>query len=192
MSINRSSLFKLSGLLCFVYLAVQNLYSEKIFNDASDPILKLNYVTITEGIPAVIDSGIEDSSYQWFKDGELLSWETNKSIKISFPLNGDEGNYFVRTTHKGINFKTSFNRNIKIFINGYEIKEDRLQIDPPYVLKLIPFIEGLPIRYTLDGSEPKATSDLYVSELEITNSIVLRAKIEIPETDSVNIKLKGE
>lgn len=188
MAFNKYSFGKLFGVILLVYFAMSNLRSD--FSDSTDPILKLNYASAIEGIPSVINSGIEASSYQWYKDGELLQWETNKSIKIPFPLNGDEGNYFVSTPHKGINFKVAFSRNIKIYINNVEVESDRLEIDSPFSLKLVPFIENLPIRYTLDGSEPTELSEIYESAIEITNSIVLRAKIIIPETDSINVKIK--
>ena len=185
----RLMFIKVLGFFLILYFA-QSLRSEKIFNDASDPILKMNHTSIVEGIPAIIDSKLEGNSFQWFKDGQLLDWETNSFIKINFPLNGDEGNYFVRTKNKGINFKASFEKNIRVFVNDHELENDRVEIVGPFVLKLVPFISGLPIRYSLDGSEPNESSLLYEGPIQINDTIRLRAKIEIPETDSPYIQVK--
>lgn len=180
--------FKILSISIIGYFASQNLRSEKDFNDNTDPIFKINKISVIEGIPVTIDSRLDGSSFQWFKNGELLNWETNKLLTINFPLEGDEGNYFVRTSHKGISFQIFFNRNIKVLINDKEVSQDRIETDKPFTLKLIPYIEGLPIRYTLDGSEPNEASSLYENPIQVNNTVRLRAKIEIPETDSIFIQ----
>lgn len=185
----KSMFIKALGLFLILYFAYV-LRSEKIFNDATDPILKMNNLSIIEGIPAIIDSKLDGVDFKWYKDGELLEWETNSFIRINYPLNGDEGNYFVKTKNKGVNYKVSFIRNIKIYVNDHELENDRIEIAGPFILKLIPFIDGLPIRYSLDGSEPTESSALYEGPVQINESVRIRAKIEIPETDSIYIEAK--
>jgi predicted phosphodiesterase len=48
-------------------------------------------------------------------------------------------------------------------------------------LSLSPAFEGLQIRYTLDGSEPKLNSPLYTQPLLIKNTATLRARAYTPE-----------
>jgi hypothetical protein len=87
-----------------------------------------------------------------------------------------------------------FKRTIKLLVNGQEIEsfynsDGLVEISESSQVTLVPFIDGLPIRYTLDGSEPNERSKLYVAPLVIQKTTYLRAKIEIPETDSTRIKV---
>lgn len=170
-------------------------------NFIENVISKTNNITVIEGIPAVLTSDINGRYFQWFKNGELLQWETNNFLKIDHPLEADGGDYVLNSGSSSVTFNISFQRNIKILVNEKEIEGDVAEIPELSIasnIKLIPFINGLPIRYTLDGSEPTEQSPLYTGPFNISSSgktlgakkQYLRAKIIIPETDSTTIKFK--
>ena len=71
-------------------------------------------------------------------------------------------------------------------------QQGRVEVTDYSKVVLIPFVEGLPIRYTLDGSEPTDKSALYTGPFSLNKSSYIRAKIEIPETDSVKVRLSSK
>lgn len=172
------------GLTILAIIAAQSVFSEN-----SKPTFKRSKATLIEGIPAVISSSLTEGSYIWYKNGQKLDWETNSFIKISYPLDGDAGEYTVKSGRNTSIINVSFKNSVSIFLNDQEVSHDRLEADSFSVIKLTPFIDGLPIRYTLDGSEPNEKSQLYISPIQITNSVTVRAKILIPETESAYIRI---
>lgn len=160
-------------------------------------IATTNNVTIIEGLSHILQSNIFGKNFSWRKDNHLLTSETNNFLKIDFALEGDAGQYTLQSEDKVVVFNVVFKRSIKIFINNQEIENFFDLNGQPEIIEgstvvLVPFIEGLPIRYTLDGSEPTGRSTLYTQPITINKKSYLRAKIEIPETDSTRIKVLYE
>lgn len=162
-------------------------------------INETNSVTIIEGIPGVLQGNVSGKTFSWYHNGELLNWQTNNFLKINSPLEADGGQYVLRSGPSSVTFNVNFQRNIRIFVNEQEIQGDVAEIPQQSIssnVKLVPFINGLPIRYTLDGTEPTEQSELYTVpfNLSVTTKMsessrwYLRAKIIIPETDSTSIK----
>jgi hypothetical protein len=156
-----------------------------------------NEITIIEGLPFVLKTDLFGKTFSWQKDGYLLKSETNNFFVMDFAVEGDAGQYTLHSENKVVVFNVSFKRTIKILINDQEIENfndsnGRVEALENSIITLIPFVEGLPIRYTLDGSEPTGKSALYTGPITIRKKIYLRAKIEIPETDSTRIKVLYE
>ena len=162
-------------------------------------VTETNSVTIIEGIPGVLQGNVSGKTFSWYHNGELLNWQTNNFLKINSPLEADGGQYVLRSGPSSVTFNVNFQRNIRIFVNEQEIQGDVAEIPQQSIssnVKLVPFINGLPIRYTLDGTEPTEQSELYTVpfNLSVTTKMsessrwYLRAKIIIPETDSTSIK----
>ena len=175
---------KTIGLSILALIAAQSVFSE-----SSKSIVKKTSLFLVEGVPAILPSGIDNGPFSWHKNGRKLNWETNSFIRIDYPLNGDAGLYTVRSGKNTSILDVSFKSSISILLNDQEVEHGRLEADSFSVVKLVPYIAGLPIRYTLDGSEPTEKSELYVAPIQITNSIALRAKISIPETESASVKI---
>lgn len=162
-------------------------------------VTETNFVTITEGLPSVLQGNISGKTFSWYHNGQLLNWQTNNFIKIDHPLEANGGEYVLRSGASSVTFNVNFQRNIRIFVNDKEIEGDVAEIPQLAIysnIKLVPFINGLPIRYTLDGTEPTEQSELYtgpfnlstISKTSQDSRWYLRAKIIIPETDSTSIK----
>jgi hypothetical protein len=155
-----------------------------------------NNITIIEGFPFVLQSNISGRVFTWYKEGQLLTSEANSSLKMDFAVEGDAGQYTVQSGGSSVVFNVSFKRTIKILINDQELEnyynaDGRPEVAASSKVTLVPFVSGLPIRYTLDGSEPTDKSALYVGPFNVDKTVHLRAKIEIPETDSTRIKVSG-
>ena len=192
-------------LLCFVSYAEWNIIpkekTKKLSLNSTKPVQKIfattNEVTIIEGLPFVLQSNLSGTNFIWQKDGHILKSETNNFLTIDYSLEGDAGQYTLKTGKEIVIFNVSFKRTIKIFINDQEIENfnnsnGHAEITDGSIIRLVPFIEGLPIRYTLDGSEPTGRSALYTGPITIHKKTYLRAKIEIPETDSTRVKVLYE
>ena len=175
---------KILGLILLAILAAQSTLSE---------ITKTNFkrskILLIEGVPAIISSSLTEGSCIWYKNGQKLDWETNNFIRIDYPLNGDAGEYTVKSVRNTSIINASFKNSVSIFLNDQETDHDRLEVESFSIVKLTPFIDGLPVHYTLDGSEPNEKSEFYTSPIQITNSVIIRAKIIIPETESTSIKI---
>jgi hypothetical protein len=155
-----------------------------------------NNITIIEGFPFILQSNISGKTFNWYKEGQLLASETNNFLKIDFAVEGDSGQYTFQSGGSSVIFNVSFKRTIKILINDQELEnyyniDGRPEVAAASKITLIPFVADLPIRYTLDGSEPTDKSALYTTPFNVDKTVYLRAKIEIPETDSTRIKVSG-
>lgn len=155
-----------------------------------------NNITIIEGLPYALTSNMSGRFFNWYKDGEFLLSGTNNFLKMDFAVEGDEGTYTVQSGGSSMTFNVSFKRTIKVFINDFEVnnyydEKGRIQISQSSKIKLVPFIEGLPIRYTIDGSEPTEKSPFYTGPFVLDKTTYVRAKIDFPETDATRINVTG-
>ena len=150
-------------LLCFVSYAEWNIIpkekTKKLSLNSTKPVQKIfattNEVTIIEGLPFVLQSNLSGTNFIWQKDGNILKSETNNFLTIDYSLEGDAGQYTLKTGKEIVIFNVSFKRTIKIFINDQEIENfnnsnGHAETTDGSIIRLVPFIEGLPIRYTLD------------------------------------------
>ena len=142
---------------------------------------------IIENVPMVLDAGFQSSSYRWTFNKVTLPGATNRVLVLDSPQEADAGIYAVIGDDDVVQFKLVFRRAVRVLINGSDVMGDRVKIAGPATVTLLPYLSGLPVRYTLDGSEPTAVSLLYRKPISVTNSVVLRAAIIIPEGDSIRI-----
>lgn len=143
---------------------------------------------LIENVPMLLDAGFNSSSYRWTLNKVTLPGATNRVLVLESPQEADAGIYAVIGDDDVVQFKLGFRRAVRVLVNGADVLGDRVKIAGPATVTLLPYLSGLPVRYTLDGSEPTAASLLYRSPFPVTNSVVLRAAIIIPEGDSVRIK----
>ena len=117
-------------LLCFAsYGEWINSPKEKIKKlslNSPKPVRKIpsitNDVVIVEGLPFVLQSDATGTNFVWLKDGYLLNSEKNNSLRMDFSVEGDAGQYTLKSESKIFVFNVSFKRTIKIFINDQEIE----------------------------------------------------------------------
>ena len=156
---------------------------------ASAPMIAFGQVLI-ENVPAKLEAPFKASSYQWMLGNEDIPGATNKFYILEQPQEADAGTYMVKGDNQKALFKTTFQRNVRIFINGYAPLGDSYDVKLPATISMGSPLGNVPIRYTLDGSEPTAISTQYTRPFVITNSCVIRAAIIIPERDSLKINEK--
>lgn len=142
----------------------------------------------TENLPLRLEAPHTADDYQWSLGGVAIPGATNRVLEISAAQEADAGTYRVQSTsgHSAI-FKVRWQRNVRVQVNGTEVQGDRVRIKGPAQVRLLSPLGVLPIRYTLDGSEPTATANLYRTPFVVTNACMLRAAIVIPEGDSIRI-----
>ena len=141
-----------------------------------------------ENLPLRLEAPHAASDYQWYLGQRSIPGATNRILEIPSAQEADAGTYKVESTsgHSAL-FKVRFQRNVRVSINGRDVIGDRISVRIPATLRLSSPLGAVPIRYTLDGSEPLATSALYEKPILLTNHCVIRASIVIPEGDSVRI-----
>lgn len=142
---------------------------------------------LIENVPMVLDAGFQSSSYRWTLNKVTLPEATNRVLVLESPQEGDAGIYAVFGDDDVVQYRLAFRRAVRVLVNGADVQGDRVRIGGPATVTLLPYLSSLPVRYTLDGSEPTAVSNLYRKPFPVTNSVVLRAAIIIPEGDSVRI-----
>jgi len=142
---------------------------------------------LIENIPMVLDAGFESGSYRWTLNKVTLPGATNRVLVLESPQEGDAGVYTAIGDDDVRQFRLAFRRAVRVLVNGRDVLGDRVRITGPATVVMVPFLSGLPVRYTLDGSEPTALGDLYRGPIPVTNSVVIRAAIIIPEGDSIRI-----
>jgi hypothetical protein len=142
---------------------------------------------LIENVPMVLDAGFQASSYRWTLNKVTLPGATNRVLVLESPQEGDAGIYAVFGDDDVVQYRLAFRRAVRVLVNGADVQGDRVRIGGPATVTLLPYLSGLPVRYTLDGTEPTAVSNLYRKPFPVTNSVVLRAAIIIPEGDSVRI-----
>lgn len=140
-----------------------------------------------ENLQLRLEAPFEASSYQWDLRGRPIPGATNKVYLIDQAQEGDAGGYRVEGDGMAALYKVTFQRAVRIFINNAEVRGDSVKITGPSQIRLLSSFGAVPIRFTLDGSEPTATSSLYKTPIVVTNGCVLRTAIIIPEGDSVKI-----
>jgi len=155
-----------------------------------------NSITVIEGLTYFLQSNIQGNSFTWYKDGQLLKHATNSFLELDYAVEGDEGQYVVQSGAFATILNVSFKKSVKLVVNGREIEDyldgnGKVEITPGSKVSLVTFIDGLPVRYTLDGTEPTEKSLLYISPITINKAAYLRARIYIPETDSTRIKISA-
>ena len=141
-----------------------------------------------ENLPLRLEAPHTAENYQWSLGGRPIPGATNRVLEIPAAQEADAGTYKVESSsgHSAL-FKVRFQRNVRVSINGRDVIGDRISVRLPATLRLSSPIGAVPIRYTLDGSEPLATSALYEKPILLTNHCVIRSAIVIPEGDSVRI-----
>lgn len=142
---------------------------------------------LIENVPMLLDAGFNSSSYRWTLNKVTLPGATNRVLMLESPQEADAGIYAVFGDDDVRQYTLKFRRAVRVLVNGADVLGDRVKIAGPATVTLLPYLTGLPVRYTLDGSEPTAASDLYRKPFPVTNSVVLRTAIIIPEGDSVRI-----
>jgi hypothetical protein len=140
-----------------------------------------------ENLPLRLEAPFSASSYKWELKGQVLPGATNKVLIVEQPQEADAGGYRVEGNGKAAIFKVQWVRAVRVFINNAEVRGDRVDIRGPSQIRLVSSVGPLPIRFTLDGSEPTSTSYLYKTPIMVTNGCVLRTSIIIPEGDSIKI-----
>ncbi len=142
----------------------------------------------TENLPLRLEAPHTAEDYQWSLGGRVIPGATNQVLEIPSAQEADAGTYRVEssTGHTAL-FKVRFQRNVRVQVNGLDVRGDRVSIRGPSQIRLSSPLGPLPIRYTLDGTEPTATSQLYRTPVLVTNACLLRAAIVIPEGDSIQI-----
>lgn len=142
----------------------------------------------TENLPLRLEAPHTAEDYQWSLGGRPIPGATNQVLEIQAAQEGDAGTYRVEssTGHSAL-FKVRFRRNVRVQVNGVDVRGDRVSIRGPSQIRLSSPLGPLPIRYTLDGTEPTATASLYRTPILVTNACLLRAAIVIPEGDSIRI-----
>jgi hypothetical protein len=141
-----------------------------------------------ENLPLRLEAPHTASDYQWHLGGRAIPGATNRVLEIPSAQEADAGTYKVESTSgRSALFKVRFQRNVRVSINGRDVIGDRISVRLPATLRLSSPLGAVPIRYTLDGSEPLATSALYEKPVLLTNDCVIRAAIVIPEGDSVRV-----
>lgn len=141
-----------------------------------------------ENLPLRLEAPHTADDYQWSFGGQPIPGATNRVLEIPAAQEADAGTYRVESTsgHSAL-FKVRFQRNVRVQLNGVDVRGDRVSIRGPSQIRLSSPLGPLPIRYTLDGTEPTATSQLYRTPILVTNACLLRAAIVIPEGDSIQI-----
>ena len=142
---------------------------------------------LIENVPMLLDAGFQSTSYRWTLNKVTLPGATNRVLVLESPQEGDAGVYTAIGDDDVRQYKLTFRRAVRVLVNGRDVVGDRVRINGPATVTLVPFLSGLPVRYTLDGHEPTAVSDLYRRPISVTNSVVIRAAIIIPEGDSVRV-----
>lgn len=142
---------------------------------------------LIENVPMLLDAGFQSSAYRWTFNKVTLPGATNRVLVLESPQEADAGVYTVLGDDDVVQFKLTFRRAVRVLVNGVDVVGDRVRINGPATVTLVPFLSGLPVRYTVNGDEPTAVSDLYRRPISVTNSVVIRAAIIIPEGDSVRI-----
>lgn len=141
-----------------------------------------------ENLPLRLEAPVVAEDYQWYLGTNAIPGATNRLYEVPQAQEGDAGTYrVISTSGSSALFKVRFQRNVRVSINGRDVIGDRISMRLPATLRLSSPLGTVPIRYTLDGSEPLATSALYEKPLLLTNHCVIRAAIIIPEGDSVRV-----
>lgn len=145
---------------------------------------------LIENVPAKLEAPFTASSYQWMLGNREIPGATNKFYFLEQPQEADAGTYTVRGGNQKALIKTTFQHNVQILLNGYAPLGDSYDVKLPATISMSSPLGNVPIRYTLDGSEPTAISAQYTRPFVITNHCVIRAAIIIPERDSLKINEK--
>ena len=142
-----------------------------------------------ENLPLRLEAPHTASDYQWYLGGRTIPGATNRVLEIPSAQEADAGTYKVESTsgHSAL-FKVRWQRVVRIFVNNTESRGDTVDIRGPSQIRLVCTLGNLPVRYTLDGTEPTDTSQLYKAAILVTNSCTLRAAVVIPEGDSVKLR----
>lgn len=142
---------------------------------------------LIENVPMLLDAGFASRNYKWTWNKRTLPWATNRVLVLDSPQEANGGTYTVVGDDQVRQYRLLFRRSVRVLVNGDAVLGDSHRITKPSTVTLIPYLSGLPVRYTLDGTEPTAVSDLYRRPFPVTNSALLRAAIIIPEGDSIKL-----
>lgn len=140
---------------------------------------------IVENVPLTIDAGYNVGRYTWSLNGREIPGATNRIFYRETPQEADAGTYVVKGPALMRKFTFTFVKAVSVQVNGQTLLGDRINITGPSTITLSPYIKGLPVRFTLDGTEPTACSALYAKPFLLNRSSMIRAAIIIPEGDSV-------
>lgn len=151
------------------------------------PMIVLGQIAnqIVENVPLTIDAGHSVERYTWSLNGREIPGATNRIFYRETPQEADAGTYVVKGPALMRKFTFTFVKAVSVQVNGKTLLGDRITITGPSTITLSPYIKGLPVRFTLDGTEPTASSALYVKPFLLNRSSMIRAAIIIPEGDSV-------
>ena len=126
-------------------------------------------------------SFLRQAFVQWYKEGEPLPGATNRSLSLTYPLEGDAGAYHAILT-RGTNKVPSKTANVavvplvRVYADGQEVTGS-IKPWPFQTIELRPWRSGESIRWTLDGSEPTDLSPLYTIPIKPDGAKVLRMKV---------------
>lgn len=142
---------------------------------------------IVENVPLTIDAGYNVGRYTWSLNGREIPGATNRIYYLETPQEADAGTYVVKGPALMRKFTFTFVKAVSVQVNGKTVAGDVVTITGPSTITLVPYIKGLPVRYTIDGTEPTPSSPLYSKPFVINQNVVIRASIIIPEGDSTKI-----
>lgn len=203
LQLNTMNFYRFSQIVFLGLCATQCYYLDQNYADAfnknkSNNIqTQTNNLTVIEGFPVFLQSNLSGKQFVWHKDSYPLKSVTNNFLYLDGAVEADEGQYTIQSENSIVIFNVAFRRSIDILINNTELNNNldsngKVEVQAASQITLIPCIDTLPIRYTLDGSEPTERSKLYTTPFTINKSVYLRAKICIPETDSTRIRVLYE
>lgn len=134
---------------------------------------------------SVASAGTAPLQYQWFKDGQAIPGATASTFEILYLLEADAGTYRVEVSNAfgkvvSADAVISFMPLIQIYVEG-ALASGIVRVSKPVLVSLKSARPGWILHYTLDGSEPLATSPVYTNPFEVAENLELRIAVDSPD-----------
>jgi outer membrane protein assembly factor BamB len=129
----------------------------------------------------ILTGGTKPLDYQWYKNGKAIEGATTSSLQLDNVTKEDETTYYVRVKNEfGVTESDPFQLIVKpratsFIIDDVEVNETEIVATGTAKITIFSDIQSGEIFYTLDGTPPTFTSNVYLKPFELKESATIRA-----------------